>query len=107
MRAVLAAVAVVIALLLGVIAYELHQVNQHLAWVSAPIKGLAAIAAVPDKAETPEQREKRIAERARVAREASEEGAEVWRRVLTSPRGGASTKSKPSPPSATPADHPR
>ena len=102
MRAFLAVMSVVLALLLGVIALELHQVNQHLAWVSAPIKGVASLGEPVMVNGRPETREERIARRARDIQESSDEAAEVMRRVLTGAPAAGSAKSRPSPTPASP-----
>lgn len=83
MRALTAVLAVVLTLLLGVIAVELHQINQHLSWVSGPIQGLAAIGRESIAQSKTETREERIARRVAAMRESNDETAEVISRVLT------------------------
>lgn len=105
MRAFMTVLALVWTLLLGAITLQLRTLNQHLSWVSGPIRGLAAIGAQPTKVETPEEREHRIERKAREQIEAVDEQAEIMRRVLNhDPRGKAATgrTSRRSSPGDTP-----
>lgn len=82
MRAIIAGLALVWTLLLGAIAVQLYQVNQSLAWISAPIRGLAEIgrqAKAPEKTET---REERIERKAREQRESVDEAVEIFKRSM-------------------------
>ena len=96
MRAFLAALAVVWTLLLGTIAFQLRQINEHLSWVSGPIRGLAAIGRQAEAEAATETREQRIARRARELQEATDESSEVLRRSLNASRPGKSPTAKPS-----------
>lgn len=62
MRAFLAVLAVVWTLLLSAIGIQLYQINQHLAWVSAPIRGLHSMATTAINADATKTREQRVEE---------------------------------------------
>lgn len=96
MRAFTAAVAVVIAVLLGVIAFELHSINTRLEAVAAPFAALRTLARSAGNARPGETRDERIARRARELEGVAEENAEVMRLILASGRSGSSAKSQPS-----------
>jgi hypothetical protein len=102
MRAYFAVVAVAITVLLGAVAYELHQLNHHLAWLSAPVKALSTVGAT-----TAETREERIDRRVRNIKDVSDETAEVLRRALSGSTGTGSATTPPSPkPAQTKAPRP-
>lgn len=96
MRAFLAALAVVWTLLLGTIAFQLRQINEHLSWVSGPIRGLAAIGREAEAQAKTETREQRIERRVREMTEGQDEQTEILSRVLTGDRPRKSPTAKPS-----------
>lgn len=96
MRVALAALAVVWTLLLGLIAFQLQAINTNLEWLSAPNRALAAAKATASAPARVETREQRIERRVHELREASDESAEVMRRVLEANHADKSPTVKPS-----------
>lgn len=96
MRALIASLALLWTLLLGAIAVQLYQINQSLAWVSAPVRALAAAGAHAGGDATAETRDERIDRKARELHELGDEYAETLRRAFEL---RASDKSATAPPS--------
>lgn len=97
MRAFAVALALVWTVLLGAIALQLHELNTHLAWLGAPVRGLAARVAELTPASAPETREQRVERKAREMNDASDENADVIRRAFELDRAKRASKGAKQP----------
>lgn len=96
MPKITSALAVAIAVLLALIVLELHQINRSLAWISAPVRGVAAEVADEATRSATETREERIERKVRENRELAAEQAEIWKRTLTDAPPSKAANSRPS-----------
>lgn len=88
MRGLVAILAVVWTLLLCAIAVELYRIDKSLAWISAPIQGIAAMAGATNRPAVVETREQRIERKAREQHEATDETVAVLTRAMELDRQG-------------------
>lgn len=96
MRGLLAILAVLWTLLLCAIAVELYRIDKSLAWISAPIQGIAALANTSNHPARTETREQRIERKAREQHEATDETVAVLTRAMELDRQGkAATAQRP------------
>lgn len=82
MRALVATLAVVWTLLLGAVALELYRIDRSLAWISAPVRGLAVSGSPASPAAASETREQRIDRKAREINATADETRDVLTRSL-------------------------
>lgn len=92
MRAITAAFAIVLTVLLSVIAIELYRIDQSLAWLSAPVKGIASAVASSSSSATTETRQQRIDRKAREINDVSEETRDVLMRAIELQSQGPSAR---------------